>query len=173
MPIVNQRTLRLNAPARCRDQRGVVSVEFAIITVVLFMLVQMIIETGWQVATEIALEHGAHNALRFAITGSSTVSGAQNAPGCRAATIVWLVTLGSPGILKSNNLQVSSTAGGANAVASSAPGFGGNASQTTKYTFRYQQAYLTPFAPALMGSPYYPHQVTIVAENEPYTTQPC
>ena len=163
--------------SRCRpaqrDNRGVASVEFAAVALVLLVVLQIVMDTAWQVASEVALEHGAHDALRFAITGSATVAGANGAPGCRAATIVWLVTHSAPGVLQPNNLTVSSSINNAPAVGSGAPGFAGVASQTIEYIFVYKQPYLTPFARMTMGASFYAHQVSIVAENEPYPTQPC
>jgi Flp pilus assembly protein TadG len=155
------------------DRRGVVSVEFAACAVALFLLLQMVLETAWQVATELALEAGARSAIRFAVTGNSSVSGVANAPSCRAATIVWLVTHGAPGLLNANHLMVSSSVDGAAPVSSSASGFGGTATQTVKYSFTYQQPYLTPMARTVLGGTYYQHLVTGLAENEPFPTQPC
>jgi Flp pilus assembly protein TadG len=152
---------------------GVVSVEFAAAGLALFMLLQIVFEVGWQVATEIALEEGARSAIRFAITGNATVVGAANAPACRAATIVWLVTAGAPGLLQPYDLLVSSSAAGGPTTGSSAAGFGGGATQTVTYTFSYRQPYATPMARMILGGSFLTHTVVDEAENEPYPTQPC
>lgn len=158
---------------RRADQRGVVSVEFAAGALVLVMMLQMVIEMGWQVATQMALEQGARSAMRFAITGNSTVSSMANAPACRAATIVWLVTAGAPGMLQPTDLQVSSSVDGGPETGSGAQGFGGAAAQSVQYTFTYHQPYLTPLAQMVLGGSYLLHTVVDEAENEPYPTTPC
>jgi len=155
------------------DRSGVVSLEFAIGAVVLFLLLQMVMETAWQVATEMALEQGARSAMRFAVTGNSAVSGMANAPACRAATIVWLVTAGAPSLLRANDLQVTSSASGGGAVGSSGAGFGGAASQTVQYTFVYTQPYLTPMGRTILHGSFLTHTVIDEAENEPYPNTPC
>ncbi|CAP55656.1 conserved hypothetical protein [Gluconacetobacter diazotrophicus PA1 5] len=133
----------------------------------------MVLEVGWQMATEIALQHGVHDAARFAMTGQSTVPGLDGSPTCRAQAIVWLATAEAPGILSPSNLSVMASANGGTAVGSSQSGFGGNATQTIVYVFTYSQPFLTPLGSMVLHRTSMTHQVTMLVQNEPYSTPSC
>ena len=157
-----------------RDRRGVAALEFALAAVVLMSLLCGLIDAGWQVSTEMALEHGAHDAVRFAVTGSAAVSGQDGAPSCRAQTIAWLVTAEAPNLLTTQDLQVLTSAdGGQTSQSAGQSGFGGTASSTVQYTFIYNQPFLTPLGQALFGEASFIHRVQLLAQNEAFPTPGC
>lgn len=156
-----------------RSRRGVAAWEFALAAPPLITLIMLLLETGWQTTTEIALEHGAHDAIRFALTGGSTISGLSGAPSCRSGTIVWLVTHGAPGLLQAQYLTVTTSSNGGQATASSGSGFAGTAASTVTYSFIYNQPYIEPFAGPILKNKSFQHSITMTVQNEPYPNTPC
>jgi Flp pilus assembly protein TadG len=156
-----------------KDRRGIVALEFGLLVPVIVVVLLMMVEVGWQMTTEMALQHGAHDAARFAMTGQSSVPGLDGSPTCRAQAIVWLVTAEAPGILAPSNLSVMASADNGTSVNSSQSGFGGNATQTVVWVFTYNQPFLTRLGSWVLHETSMPHQVTMLVQNEPYSTPAC
>lgn len=154
-------------------RRGVAAVEFALVFVLAMGSLLLMIEIGWQAITEMALQNGAADATRFAMTGQSEVPDESASPSCRAASILWIAVHVAPNILLPSRLTVTSSVNGATPTGSSDSGFGGTKSQTVLYVFTYKQPYLTILGPAIMGQKALVHTVAMLAQNEPYTSSGC
>ncbi|HJS86191.1 MAG TPA: TadE/TadG family type IV pilus assembly protein [Acetobacteraceae bacterium] len=158
---------------RARDRAGVTALEFAFIAPVLLALAALLIEAGWQLATQAALEYGARQAARFGATGSAVPASLASVtpPPTRAQAITQLVTQAGHGIIDGSRLSVSvqSFAGfpviGQAGAATPGPGGGGAVAQ---YALVYQQPYLTGFGQAILGSSFQLHHANLVVQNEPF-----
>ena len=155
---------------RGRDQ-GTTSVEFAIVGAAFIAFMLLTLETGYQMLIEAALNSGARAASRFGTTGATTPYGITPPPASRADSMVQLVIQNSGGMLLASQLTISETSY-ANA-ADLASGTGGTAGpgaagQVARYSFTYNQPYLTPIAVAITGAKQLVHSVTITVLNEPF-----
>ncbi len=172
MPDPETRSCR--GPCLGPDRRGISALEFGLVAPVVLALLCGAVDTGWQLATELALEHGAHDAARFAMTGNATIPGRLGVPACRADTIVWLIWSEAPALLTRANLQVlTSTDGGKTNQSGGQANFGGAASGAVLYTLAYKQSFVTPFGQVLFGSRFLTHQVQLLVQNEAYPAPGC
>lgn len=158
---------------RARYRAGVTALEFAAITPIALTLAALLIETGWQLTTQAALEYGARQAARFGTTGGTVPSNlASESPApTRAQAIAQLVAQAGYGIINSSRLNVTiqSYAGFpvVGQAGASTPGPGG-AGAVVQYSLVYQQPYLTGFAQAILGSSLQLHHANLVVQNEPF-----
>jgi len=158
---------------RARGRAGVTALEFALIVPIVLTLAALLIEAGWQLTTQAALEYGARQAARFGSTGSAvpTSLAGESPPPTRAQAIAQLVAQAGHGIIDGSRLSVTiqSYAGfpvvGQQGAATVGPGGTGAAVQ---YALVYQQPYLTGFAQAVLGASFQLHHATLVVQNEPF-----
>ena len=158
--------------AKARD--GATAVEFGLVALCFLTLLIMVIELSWQIATGAALDYGAREASRFAITGSCAPPGVTVAsPTNRSGLIRAVVSQSTGNFIVASTLNISSSAynsfgnyqSAANGTASA--GLGGN---TVAYTLSYAQPYLTGLAQSILGKTSFTHVITIVVQNEPFLT---
>lgn len=169
----SRRKLRPPALLRAlwRDRSGDTIVEFAVVGSVMISLMLLMLETGWQMATETALAYGARTASRFGITGQTTVPGLNPQPATRAAAIQYLVTARTAGIINPDTVSVSTKSYGSAAEYGNAsqmtagPGSGGS---IVEYDVTYTQPFLTPIAVAITGETGVTHHATVIVQNEPF-----
>ena len=158
---------------RARGSAGVTALEFTLIVPVVLTLAALLIEAGWQLTTQAALEYGARQAARFGSTGSAvpTSLAGESPPPTRAQAITQLVVRAGHGIIDGSRLSVTvqSYAGfpvlGQQGAATAGPGGAGAVAQ---YALVYQQPYLTGFAQAVLGSSLQLHHANLVVQNEPF-----
>ena len=155
---------------RARD--GATAVEFGLVALCFLMLLVMVIELSWQIATGAALDYGARQASRFAVTGSCNPPGVTVAsPTNRSGLIKAVVSQSTGNFIVPSTLNISSAAynsfGNYQNVANGAAsaGLGGN---TVAYTLSYAQPYLTGLAQSVLGRTSFTHVITIVVQNEPF-----
>jgi hypothetical protein len=152
---------------------GTVAIEFAIIGSVFVSLLLLAMEVGWQMVIEAALGAGGRAASRFGTTGALVAAGVTPPPTTRDGSILQLVLLNSGGVLQPTLLQITenSYASFTDAVNNVHPTSGaGSAGQVVRYTFTYNQAYLTPIAIAIAGQNSLIHTLTVTVLNEPFPT---
>ena len=158
--------------AKARD--GATAVEFGLVALGFLTLLVMVIELSWQIATGAALDYGAREASRFAVTGSCTPPGVTVvSPTNRSGLIRAVVSQSTGNFIAASTLNISSAAynsfgnyqNAANGTASG--GLGGN---TVAYTLSYAQPYLTGLAQSILGKASFTHVITIVVQNEPFLT---
>ena len=156
--------------ARARD--GATAVEFALVALCFLTLLVMVIELSWQIATGAALDYGARQASRFAITGSCTPPGVTvTSPTNRSGLIRAVVSQSTGNFISANSLNISSQAYnsfGNYQTATNGTGNAGQGGNTVAYTLSYAQPYLTGLAQSILGSASFTHVITIVVQNEPF-----
>ena len=157
-----------------RARGGATAVEFGLVALCVLTLLVMVIELSWQIATGAALDYGARQASRFAITGSCTPPGVTvTSPTNRSSLIRAVVSQSTGNFIVASTLNISFTAynsfgsyqNAANGTAGA--GLGGN---TVAYTLSYAQPYLTGLAQLILGKASFTHVITIVVQNEPFIT---
>lgn len=117
-----------------KDNRGVAALEAALILPVCIFMLMAIVETGWQLVTEMAFQNGVEDAARFLETGYTSDGQTRSGDLC-VPTQVFLQTLVSkqaPGIIKSTNVSVATD--------------GASVDGAIPYTFTYMQPFLTSWA---------------------------
>ena len=158
--------------ARARD--GATAVEFALVAICSLTLLVMVMELSWQIATGAALDYGARQASRFAVTGSCTPPGVTVAsPTNRSGLIRAVVSQSTGNFIASNTLNISSTAYnsfGNYQNATNGTATAGQGSSTVAYTLSYAQPYLTGLAQLILSKTSFTHVITIVVQNEPFLT---
>ncbi len=158
---------------RARDRAGVASLEFALVALVLLTVVFLVIEAGWQLTTQAALEYGARQAARFGTTGGTVPpSLAGNAPpSTRGQAIAQLVVQAGHGIIDGSRLSVTTQVYAGFPVVgqqgASTPGPGG-AGAVVQYALVYQQPYFTGVAKAILGASFQLHHANLLVQNEPF-----
>ncbi len=151
---------------------GATAVEFGLVALCFLTLLVMVMELSWQIATGAALDYGARQASRFAITGSCTPLGVTTtSPTNRSGLIRAVVSQSTGNFILGSSLNVSSASYNSfgnyqtttNGTASA--GVGGN---TVVYMLSYPQPYLTGLAQSILRSTGFTHVITIVVQNEPF-----
>ena len=157
-----------------RDRDGATALEFGLVALCFLTLLIMVMELSWQIATGAALDYGARQASRFAVTGSCNPPGVTTtSPTNRSGLIKAVVSQSTGNFILGSSLNVSSQAYNSfgnyqNATSGTASaGLGGN---TVAYTLSYAQPYLTGLAQSILGSASFTHVITIVVQNEPFIT---
>lgn len=133
------------------------------------VLLMLVLEFCWQMATSAALDYGAREATRTAITGSSCAANGTS----RSTMITALVSTATNNFIRSDILTVTATAyANFDNYQSSTAGTVGNGygGQTVVYVFSYAQPYVTGIAAFLLGSQSLQHSTTVVVQNDPF---PC
>lgn len=159
-----------------RDRSGTVAVEFAFVCIVFVSLMLLVLETGWQLLIESALNTGAMAASRFGSTGTTVAPGITPAPTDRDGSIRAVLIQNSGGLLSTDRLQIapasyvnySSLANDTTPNHSNGATGAGAASQVVHYTLTYTQPYLTPIAAAITGQSQLTHTVQVTVLNEPF-----
>ena len=150
---------------------GAAAVEFAIVVSVFISLLLLVMETGWQLMIESALDAGARAATRFGSTGTTVAAGITPPPADRNSSIMQVAIQYSGSVLQASRLQISEASyadfSAACGGGAGTPGPGGGG-QVTCYTFTYAQPYLTPIAVALTGQQSITHTVILAVLNEPF-----
>lgn len=150
---------------------GAVAVEFAVVSMAFVSLLLLGMEIGWQLVIDSALGAGARAASRFGSTGTVVASGITPPPADRNSSIQGIAIQASGNLLLASRLQITEasyagfTALEANGTSAVGPGI---ASQAVRYTFTYNQPYLTPIAAAITGHQQMVHSVQVVVLNEPF-----
>jgi hypothetical protein len=147
---------------------------------IVLALAALLIEAGWQLATQAALEYGARQAARFGTTGTAvpTSLAGESPPPTRAQAIAQLVAQAGHGIIDGSRLSVTvqSYAGfpvlGQAGAATPGPRAAG---AVVQYALVYQQPYLTGFGQVVLGSFFHQatqalflHHTNLVVQNEPF-----
>ncbi len=155
-------------PVRHRRRRkgaraGVVAVEFALVSLVLFSLIFGMFEAVIQLLADMALNYGTRTAARFGVTGAAYP------PTSREDTIFAMILQASGGFLQQSHLTLQLT----NYPPTTPPtGPGASGAGPEKYYVRYQATYTQPFATSLAASLFgqssIQHQVVIWVQNEPF-----
>lgn len=142
------------------NRRGVAAIETALVLPLFLFLILAIIETGWQLLTEMTLQNGAEDAARFVETGNTSDSSiAAQCWSNRADAMQQLVREEAPTVL-SKQVTIA-TAGG------------GDAANTVQYIFTYSQPYLTSWARSMLGNAM-THTVRVQVRNDTEkTSQEC
>jgi Flp pilus assembly protein TadG len=160
-----------------RSRRGVTASEFTLVAVPATIMMYGIIEVAWQLAAAAALDHAALRASRFGITGAGAPPGRNGAPVCRSASIPWFASAVTGGMLKPENLTVTTNSFGN--YASSVGQLGGTAGagaggQVASYTLVYRQPYLLGGLVELVaGATEMTYRATITVKNEPFNDETC
>lgn len=164
------------------SRRGAAASEFALASIPFFIMVLLIMEVAWQLATGAALDHAALRASRFGATGSNGIPEWQRGgtplaemPTCRSQGIEWIIGATAGQLIEQGpNLSITTatwgTVGGTGAGTEGA-GAGG---QITSYTITYFQPWITGgIAARIWGEGGFSHRSTIVIKNEPFTDATC
>ncbi len=174
------------------DRRGAMAVEFAVTAMAFFTLVLLLLEMAWQMAVGAALDHGAREASRWAITGQgmSTGGGPVASPilveadavlSSREQEVLRRV-VSSSGLPLRGVLGVTvrpyrsfAEAGAANLSpcagrppTTSVTGSAGGAGAVVRYDVSYTSAGLTPIGRSLLPSGLLLHCVVLLTTNEPF-----
>ncbi len=170
---------------RCavRGRRGAAALEFALAAIPFFVMIFLIMEVAWQLATGAALDHAALRASRFGATGSNGIPVWQigntpeaDRPTCRSQGITWIIGATAGRLIEPGaNLTVAtatwSNLGGVTGGGTAGAGTGG---QITSYTITYVQPWLTgAVAARIWGGAGFTHRSTIVVKNEPFADATC
>ena len=172
--------LRHSLPRRL-GRRGVAATEFALISIPFFIMILASLETAWQLATGAALDHAALRASRYGVTGSNSppswqTTGQQNVPTCRSQNIAWLVSQSTGGMLRPDNLTIttatwSGVSGAGTGTGTAGAGGGG---QIISYTLSYRQPFITGIvARSVFGADAFTHQAFLMVKNEPFENETC
>lgn len=162
------------APVRPRTLRtlgvrGMVAVEFALVSAAFFTIMLLTMEVCYDLAIGAALDFGGRAASRFGTTGAVTLPGAGGTS--RVDSITGIVIQTAGGLLSATNLQMTE-ASYANLAAlnSGAPGIDGpgGTSQFVVYTLTYTQPWLVGLTVGLTGSASLIHTSSLVVLNEPF-----
>lgn len=164
---------------RRRCEAGTVAIEFAAVSGGMLLGALLILELGWQLTVEMALNAGAREASRYGVTGqvpstAPTLScSGQTLPAgdYRTQEIIEIVVAGSGCILRESLLSVrmSSYDGFSSVGATGGAAGAGNGSQIVQYKLSYTAPVLTGIAATLLGSSVWVHQTTLTVKNEPYS----
>jgi Flp pilus assembly protein TadG len=144
---------------------GAVMLEFAIVAPGLFFIIFMMVELGWQLTVDLALNLGAISGSRYGVTGVGYTAGS------RDASILGAVLGASGGILQSSRLTLADTSYtsaasyAASGAATSGPGGSG---QFVVYTLTYQQPFLTGLPGMVLGRSSLTHTAVVLVQNEPF-----
>ncbi len=162
------------------DRRGVSSLEMGMIGPVFVLLLLLLLDMGYQLTVDIAVQYGTGAAARYAITGSVTgTAGTNGSNATNNSTIGAMVVSASGGFLDPANLVVTSTsyttpaayaAGG-----TATPNSNGYSGSLVIYTVTYTAPYLTGLprlVAALTNSSTLAtgitHTANVAVQNEPY-----
>ncbi len=156
---------------RLPPRAAVTSIEFAVVALCFVTLVIILLEIGWQLLADGALNYGAREASRFGVTGAAyPASMASNPPATRELAVAAVVVDATGGFLQASSLTVTLASypqfGSTSAPASNA----GGPSNAVQYTLTYMQPFLTSIASSIVGHPYLMHTTTFWVENEPFPT---
>jgi Flp pilus assembly protein TadG len=147
-------------------RRGATAVEHALILPVFFLLVMLVIETGWQWATAAALDHGTRRAARWVSLGNEAPQG-QTRSQFMLNTIA--TTTGMP--LDPARLSVTTVAY-PNFAAMANPGAGvaglGGPDQVVRLTVTYRSSLLSPFMSGMVPAGWLEYRSVVVMQNEPF-----
>lgn len=162
--------------ALARHRGGVVALEFALIGSALIFGALLVLELGWQLTVEMALQSGAREASRYGVTGlvpsAQPASDCGNLPGgnWRTQQIIKLVIDGSGCLLQASYLSLTMKSYASFAAIKTSPGAdgAGGSSEAVKYTLNYSAPMLTTIGATLLGSPIWQHQAVVVVKNEPF-----
>lgn len=162
-------------------RRGVAATEFALISIPFFIMIMASMETAWQLATGAALDHAALRASRYGITGSNTppswqTAGQQTVPTCRSGNIAWLVSQSTGGMLRPDNLTITTAtwSGVAGAGAGTGTAGAGSGGQIISYTLSYRQPFITgAVASSIFRVTSFTHQAFLMVKNEPFENETC
>jgi Flp pilus assembly protein TadG len=171
--------------ARRLGERGVSSVEFAILAPVFLTLVLATIELGWQISVASALDFGARAAGRAGITG--TASGVQDTAAKREDAIRKAVLAWSGSFLSDSQLlplceknydTIDNARNDTARCTSNASGtFGaGNGRQYVRYSLTYNSPLLTEgitggLVSAALGRSSFTFNSTVLVTNEPFSNK--
>lgn len=147
-------------------RQGATAVEHALILPSFFLLVMLVIETGWQWATAAAVDHGTRRAARWVSLGADAPQGQT-----RSQYMLNLVatTTGLP--LDPARLSISTMAF-ANYAALANPAAGvaglGGPDQVVRYTVTYRSRLLSPFMTHVVPAGWLEFRSVVVMQNEPF-----
>lgn len=148
------------------DRGGGTVLENAAVLPVFFLLVMMVIETAWQCAVVMAVDHGARRGARWVSLGTAAPNGLTRAQYFAQMVIT---TSGLP--LDPSKLSVTPTAY-ASYAALGASGAGtaglGGPDQVVRYVVNYQSQALTPLTAALIPTGWLQYRSVVIEQNEPY-----
>lgn len=188
MNAVPPRTLRKpdRGPVKVRSalasRRGAAASEFALASIPFFILVMMIMEAAWQLATGAALDHAALRASRFGATGSNGIpewqrggTPAAEMPSCRSQGIEWIIGATAGRMIEpGQNLTVTTATWGAVGGTGAGAAGAGTGGQITSYTITYFQPWITgAIAARIWGAGGFVHRSMIVIKNEPFEDAVC
>ena len=174
MTRVGTRVGKRGAPARPRTlrtlgARGMVAVEFALVSAMFITLLLLTLEVCYDLAVGAALDFGGRAGARFGSTGALLSPGSGGTD--RATSIVGVVIQTGGGLLSATNLQMTEASyqsiDALNAGQNGASGPGAS-SQFVSYTLTYTQPWLIGFTVGLTGQAALIHTSSIVVLNEPF-----
>ena len=150
------------------------AVEFAFVGLAFVSLLFLVLETGWQLLVESALNAGAMAASRFGSNGATVAAGITPAPTDRISSIQGVVLQSAGGVLLASRLQiqqasyVSFAALASDVTQTNGVNGAGTGNQVVHYTLTYTEPYLTPIAAAIAGKTQMIHTVQVTVLNEPF-----
>ncbi|WP_426955195.1 TadE/TadG family type IV pilus assembly protein [Muricoccus radiodurans] len=146
------------------DRRGTSAVEHALILPTFFLLLLVLLETGWQFAVAVGVDHGARRGARWVSIGADAPEGLT-----RAQQFAQLVVTSSGLPLDPSRLSVTPTAFSSYAALATAgtPGLGGP-DEVVRYVVTYQSRPLTPLTASLLPNGWLNYRSVVIAQNEPY-----
>ena len=146
-------------------RHGTTAVEFAFVAPVLVLLLMLVVEVGWQLAIDMALNIGVTSASRYGITGLGMTEKT------RDGTITSSAVTIAGGLLDPAYLTTTTksyTTPAVYAAGGAASGTTGASGQFVVYTYTYRANFLTGFPAAIVGSTYFTHTATALVQNEPF-----
>lgn len=141
------------------DKRGVAALEAALLLPVCMVMIFAIVETGWQLVTEMVFQNGVETAARYLETGYTDSGDANSGQNCQPlmSFLQTLVSEQAPGIVQSANVSISTD--------------GTSVNGAIPYTFTYTQPFLTSWAGMVTNRSGWSHTEKVLVHET--TAQSC